>query len=242
MITQYGQGSEATLLQQTYSAWGIDNMDDLEDYLMLQHKRNKAVEDYAKSIITEDEINKFYEDKIFGDISARHILISPEVKENATDAEKATAEEEALKQAKEIISKLKNGEDFSELAKEYSDDESNASKGGLLNDFVHGDMVEEFEEAAKNLKKGKYTTEPVKTTYGYHIIYKENQKDKPELKTVKDDITEEISKDKLSKDQTLQITALEELRKKYKVNIEDDRLKDQYETYLENAKKELKAQ
>lgn len=242
MITQYGGGDEATLLQQTYSAWGIDNMDDLEDYLMLQYKRNKAVEDYAKSIVTEDEINKFYEEKIFGDISARHILISPEVEDNATDAEKTAAEEEALKLAKEIISKLKNGEDFSELAKEYSDDESNAADGGLLNDFVHGDMVEEFEEAAKELKKGKYTNEPVKTTYGYHIIYKEDQKDKPELKTVKDDIIEEISNDKLSEDSTLQVTALEELRKKYKVNIEDDNLKDQYETYIENSKKELETE
>lgn len=233
MITQYGQGSEATLLQQTYSAWGIDNMDDLEDYLMLQYKRNKAVEDYAKSIVTEEEINEFYEEKIFGDISARHILISPEVADDATDAEKTAAEEEALKLAKEIISKLKNGEDFSELAKEYSDDESNAANGGLLNDFVYGDMVEEFEEAAKELEKGKYTTKPVKTTYGYHIIYKEDQKEKPKLDTVKDDIIEELANEKLNNDATLEITALVELRKKYKTNIEDDNLKKQYENYID---------
>lgn len=238
MVYQYGGGDEAKLLEQTYSAWGISTMDELTDYLTLQHKRNKAVEDYAKSIVKDDEIKKFYEEKIFGDISAKHILISPEVEENATDAEKKTAEEKALKEAKDIITKLKNGEDFDKLAKEYSDDESNASKGGLLNDFVHGDMVTEFEEAAKKLEKGKYTTTPVKTTYGYHIIYKVNQKEKPELKTVKDDIKEEISKDKLNKDATLQITALEELRKEYKVKIEDKELKKQYETYLENAKKQ----
>jgi len=238
MITQYGQGDEATLLQQTYSAWGIDNMDDLRSYLTLSYKRNKAIEDYAKSIISDDEINKFYEEKIFGDISAKHILISPEVKDGATDAEKTAAEEEALKTANEVITKLKNGEDFSELAKKYSDDESNASKGGQLSDFVHGDMVEEFEEAAKKLKAGKYTTKPVKTTYGYHIIYKVSEKEKPELKTVKDDIIEELSEKKLSEDATLQITALEKLRKEYKVSIEDDKLKNQYETYLKNAKKQ----
>lgn len=238
MVTQYGNGDEAALLQQTYSAWGIDNMDDLRDYLTLQYKRNKAIEDYAKSIVTENEINKFYEEKIFGDISAKHILISPEVKEGATDAEKTAAEEEALKQANEIITKLKNGESFDDLAKEYSDDEANASKGGLLSDFVHGDMVEEFEEAAKKLENGKYTTTPVKTTYGYHIIYKVSEKDKPELKTVKDDIIEELSQDKLNNDATIQITALEELRKEYKVEIQDDKLKNQYETYLNNAKKQ----
>lgn len=242
MIQQYGKGSESQLLQQTYQSWGIDNMDDLKDYLTLSYKRNQAIEDYAKSIVTDDEINKFYEEKIFGDISAKHILISPEVKSGATDAEKTAAEEEALKTANEIITKLKNGEDFSELAKEYSDDESNASNGGQLSDFIHGDMVEEFEEAAKNLEIGKYTTTPVKTTYGYHIIYKVSQKDKPELASVKDDIIEEIAQDKLSSDATLQITALEELRKEYKVSIQDDKLKNQYETYLKNAKERAKEQ
>lgn len=236
MIYQYGGGDEAALLEQTYSAWGISTMDELEEYLTLSYKRNKAIEDYAKSIVTDDEINEFYEDKIFGDISAKHILISPEVEDDATDAEKTAAEEEALKLANEIISKLKNGEDFDELAKEYSDDESTASNGGLLSDFVYGDMVEEFEEAAKKLETGKYTTTAVKTTYGYHIIYKVSQKDKPELKTVKDDIIEEIANEKLSEDATLQVTALEELRKEYKVEIQDDSLKDQYETYLKNAK------
>ena len=240
MIQQYGNGSEITLLQKTYESWGIDNMDDLRDYLTLSYKRNKAVEDYGKSIVKDDEINKFYEEKIFGDISAKHILISPEVKDGATDAEKTAAEEEALKKANEVITKLKNGEKFEDLAKEYSDDESNASKGGKLSDFVHGDMVEEFEEAAKKLEIGKYTTTPVKTTYGYHIIYKESQKDKPELKTVKDDIVEEIAKEKLNSDATLQITALEELRKEYKVEIQDDRLKDQYETYIKNVMEQAK--
>jgi len=241
MITQYGQGSEQKLLQQTYNAWGIDNMDDLRAYLTLTTKRNDAVEDYAKSVVTDEEINKFYEEKIFGDISAKHILISPEVKSGATDAEKKAAEEEALKLANEIITKLKNGEKFDDLAKEHSDDESNASKGGLLSDFVHGDMVEEFEEAAKKLEKGKYTTTPVKTTYGYHIIYKVDQKEKPELKTVKDDITEEIATDKLKDDATLQITALEELRKEYKVNIQDKNLQTQYENYLKNIKEQASA-
>lgn len=238
LVKQYGSGSEATLLEQTYSAWGIDNMDDLKDYLKLQYKRNLAVEDYAKSIVTDDEINDFYEDKIFGDITVKHILISPDVDSDATDAEKTAAEEEGLKEANEIISKLNNGEDWDTLASEYSDDESNKDNGGLLAAFAYGDYEEDFEEAAKNLSDGKYTTTAVKTSYGYHIIYKVSQKDKPELKTVKDDIVEEIATDKLNDDATLQITALEELRKKYDVNIEDDTLKDQYETYIENAKKQ----
>ena len=240
MVKQYGKGSEATLLQKTYSTWGIDNMDDLKAYLKLQYKRNKAVEDYAKSKVTDKEINKSYEEDIFGDISAKHILISPEVTSSMTDAEKKAAEEAALKEANEIIAKLKNGEDFSELAKQYSDDESNASNGGTLADFAHGSRVSEFEEAAKKLEVRKYTTTPVKTTYGYHIILKVAQKDKPSLDTVKEDIIEELANNKLNDDATLQITALEELRKDYKVEIQDDTLKSQYETYLKNAKENIK--
>ena len=237
-VSQFGD--EATLLQQTYSAWGIDTMDELEDYLKLQYKRNLAIEDYAKEKVSDDEINKFYEEKIFGDITAKHILIKPETTENMTEDEITKAEDEALKQAKEIITKLKNGEDFSKLAKENSDDEATASKGGELNSFTHGTMTEEFEEAAKKLEKGKYTTEPVKTTYGYHIIYKVKEDKKPKLKVVKDDIIEELAQDKLTEDASLQITALEELRKDYKIKIQDKNLKSQYETYLTNAKLEAK--
>ena len=238
MVEQYGNGDMNSLLQQTYSAWGIDTEAKLRDYLKLQYKRNKAVEDYGKSIISDEEVNKYYEDKIFGDITAKHILISPDVNDDATDAEKEEALEKALKEAKEVISKLNNGEDFEKLAKEYSDDESNASKGGKLPAFTHGDMVVEFEEAAKNLEDGKYTTEPVKTTYGYHIIYKISQKDKPKLKTVKDDIIEDLAKEKLNNDSTLQVTAMEELRKSYKVSIQDDTLKDQYDRYMKNLNKQ----
>ena len=230
-------GSEEALLEQTQSAWGISTMEDLREYLKIQFKRNKAVEDYVKSLIKEDEINKFYEENIFGDISARHILIKPEINNDMTNDQITVAEAEALKKARELITKLNNGEDFEELAKEHSADEGSASKGGLLNDFAYGVMVKEFEKAARELAKGKYTTNPVKTIHGYHIILKLDQKTKPKLATVKDDIIEEIMKEKLKENASLQVTALEKLREKYKMNIRDRGLKAQYENYLTNAKK-----
>ena len=57
--TQFG--SEQQLLQKTTSAWGISTIDDLKEYLKLQYKRNTAIEDYSKSLVTDDEINTFYE-------------------------------------------------------------------------------------------------------------------------------------------------------------------------------------
>jgi len=239
MVEQYGGGDESKLLEQTWSAWGVDTMDELTDYLTLQYKRNKAVEDYAKSLVSDDDVKDYYDEYIFGDISAKHILIAPDADVNDTDAVKEAAEKEALKKAKEVIKKLNDGEDWDKLAKEYSTDESNKDDGGKLPDFVHGDMVEEFEQAALKLEKGKYTTEPVKTQYGYHIIYKIKQAKKPALKTVKDDILEELGKKELTNDPTIQVTALDSLRDDYKVKFQDDSLKDQYDRYISNAKKQL---
>ena len=69
-----------------------------------------------------------------------------------------------------ILEKLKKGEWFSNLAKEFSIDKGSGKKGGDLGFFGKGMMVKPFEEAAFKLKKGEVTAEPVKTEFGYHII------------------------------------------------------------------------
>ena len=216
---------------------GVADENELKENISLNYKRSLAVEEYAKSLVTEKEIKKHYQDEIFGDISASHILIKPDVEDNATDDEKKKAEEKALETAKSIITKLKNGEDFAKLAKEYSDDESNSASGGKLGDFNHGQMVEEFEKAAVKLKVGSYSTTPVKTQYGYHIILKTAQKDKPALEEVKEDIIEELANEKLTNDTTLQTTALVELRKTNEMEIQDKNLKKQYDAYVSNNTK-----
>lgn len=216
---------------------GVESEDELKENIRLTYKRNKAIKDYVKSIITDKEIEKYYDEKIFGDISTSHILIKPEYDDNASDEEKKQAEKKALKEAKEVIAKLKKGEDFAELAKEYSDDSSNSKSGGKLADFNHGQMVEAFEDAAKELKVGSYTTTPVKTEFGYHIILKTAQKDKPALKEVKDDIISDLTDEKLKDDSTLEVTALVELRKKHKVEIQDKDIKKLYEAYVEKNTK-----
>lgn len=216
---------------------GVESEDELKENIRLTYKRNKAIKDYVKSIITDKEIEKYYDEEIFGDISASHILIKPEYDKNASDEEKKEAEKKALKEAKEVITKLKKGEDFAELAKEYSDDSSNSKSGGKLADFNHGQMVEAFEDAAKELKVGSYTTTPVKTEFGYHIILKTAQKDKPALKEVKDDIISDLTDEKLKSDSSLEVTALVELRKKHKVEIQDKDIKKLYEAYVEKNTK-----
>lgn len=228
-------GDEATLLKQTSSYFGVSTMEGLREYLNLQFLRTKAAEDYAKTLVTDKEIKEFYDETIFGDIEASHILIKADTKDGMTDEETKAAEAKALKEAKSIIEKLKNGEDFAKLAKKYSDDEGSKADGGELGYFTHGKMVAEFEEAAVALKVGKYTTEPVKSSFGYHIILKTNQKEKASLDKVKSDIIDEISADKIEADSTINIDAMVELRKEYKISFEDSELKKKYEAYIESS-------
>lgn len=216
------------------AGYGVKDLDAFEDLLALNYKRTKATEDYAKDLVTDKEIEKYYKDETIGDIKASHILIKPEYDDDATEEEIEKATEQAKKTAEEIISKLKNGEKFADLAKEYSDDGS-SSNGGELDWFNRGDMVEEFEKAAIKLEKGKYTTTPVKTEYGYHIILKTDQKDKPKLDEVKDEIIETLAKEKQESDENIQAKALIQLRKDHKIKIEDTSLNKQYKTYVDNV-------
>lgn len=224
--------SQYSSYQEYLTANGIENEEELKENISLSYKREQAVKRYVKTLISDKEIEKYYDEKIFGDITASHILIKPNVSDSATDEEKKKAEDEALKKAKEVITKLKNGEKFADLAKQYSDDTSNSASGGKLPAFNHGQMVEEFEDAAKKLKNGEYSQTPVKTQYGYHIIYKESQKEKPALKDVKDDIVDDLVDEKIKADETLNTKALIELRKEYKVEIVDKDLNKKYEAYV----------
>ena len=137
-------------------------------------------------------------------------------------------EKKAKKEAEDIIKKLDKGEKFADLAKKYSDDEGTASKGGKLT-VTYGSVVDEFWKGCTELKDGEYSKEPVKSEYGYHIIYRIKQKEKPSLDKVKDDVIDDLTQEKISSDTTLQTKALVALRKKYDLDIADDELKKSYD-------------
>ena len=117
--------------------------------------------------LDDDVLKGYYEDNIDtftqeNQVKARHILfkVAPDASPEDQDKIKEKAES--------VLERAKKGEDFSELAKEFSDDPSK-SKGGDLGYFTKGRMVKEFEDAAFSLKKDEIS-DLVKTTYGYHII------------------------------------------------------------------------
>ena len=175
--------------------YGVSNENQLREYVEMSLKRQKAIDDYANSLITDKQIEEYYNDKTIGDIKASHILITSEATNDMTDDEKKKFENDAYNKAKEVIKKLDEGAKFEDLAKEYSKDGS-ANDGGNLGYFNRGDMVSEFEEAVVKLEVGKYTKEPVKTQFGYHIILKTDQKEKPSLEDSKDTIKKTLAKER----------------------------------------------
>lgn len=228
----YGDNYEAFL---EYN--GINDDKELKEILIKNSKLTLVTEDYIKNNLTENEMKEYYENNIYGDISAKHILISFDYDDDASDEEKEVAENEAKLKAEEIVEKLKNGEDFSTLAKEYSDDEGSKENGGDLGYFNTGDMVEEFEDAAYKLAVNEYTTTPVKTTYGYHVIMKTGQKEKPSYKKSKDAIIEKLVEQKKTNDSTISVKAMIALREKYNIKIKDKTIKSDYNSYIKEATK-----
>lgn len=139
-------------------------------------------------VVSEEEAKKYYKEnpKDFVKVEASHILIKTVDDDlNPLPEDKI---KEAKKRAEEVLDKVKKGEDFASLAKEYSED-SSASEGGSLGTFGKGEMVEEFEKAVFALKDGEFTKELVKTEFGYHIIKKKGEFVQPEkdaLASIKD--------------------------------------------------------
>ena len=219
-----------------------------EETLYLSNLRNKAILDYGKSLVTEDEINSYYEKNIYGDVTVDHILITTGVTEDTSDEDKTKLEEEAKNKVNEIIAELDKAEDkltrFKELAAEYSEDEATKNNGGSLGAINTGTLSSSYDEilkAARNLKDGEYSKEVITTSLGYHVIYRESSSEKPSLEDKKDDITETLANEKLSDDQTLQITALDELRKEYGMTINDSEISEKYSAYIANQIASIKA-
>lgn len=121
------------------------------------------LQDYVRSHpVTEDTIKAEYEKIKAGlgnkEYKARHILVKTEDK------------------AKEIIGKLQAGEKFEDLAKD-SEDPGSKDRGGDLGWSAPAQYVKPFSEALVKLEKGKFTPQPVRSDFGYHIIKLEDVRD-----------------------------------------------------------------
>lgn len=170
-------------LQNTLQMYGYT-----EDSIRKNLKLNLSIEKLMEPLInvTDDEIALYFaENKDDFDVSeqvkASHILV-------------ATIEE-----ANDVLEKLNSGESFEDLAKEFSLDTSNAANGGDLGYFGKGAMVQPFEDVAFRLAVGE-VSEPVETTFGYHIIkiFDKKAAEEATLEGSKETITEVLKETKMT--------------------------------------------
>lgn len=167
------------------------------------------IKEYMESVvanedsITQDDIAIVYETDYGKDAKAtvRHILLLTEGK---TEEEKA----EVRDRMQGILKQARNGEDFAELAKKYSEDPGSRDKGGLYENFGRGYMVKPFEEAAFNVPVGEIS-DIVETQYGYHIIKViERERDDRPQEEVQPEIVQKIQRQR-------QMDMMESLKKEH---------------------------
>ncbi|MDO9011827.1 MAG: peptidylprolyl isomerase [Gallionella sp.] len=144
---------------------GMDKLADVNTQIDLARQTiliRAYLQDFIKNNALGDDVLKAEYDKIksqMGDkeYHARHILVEKET------------------EAKDIIAKLKKGEKFEKLAEKSKDPGSKAT-GGDLGWAAPANFVPEFSAAMTKLQKGQYTTEPVKSQFGWHIIKLEDSR------------------------------------------------------------------
>ncbi len=154
------------------------NRDQLEETMLLE-KLETSIKSQVR--VTEETVKDAYKQ-----IKARHILIKPKKTTKETDnegkpADTSTSDEIAKQQARqeanELLQKIRQGADFAELARKYSDDPSSAKQGGDLGWFTRQQMVKEFADAAFALQPGEVSN-VIETPFGFHIIKVEDKRTK----------------------------------------------------------------
>lgn len=216
---------------------GYESIDSFKKAVMNNYLYTEVGEKYIKKDITEKELKKYYDDYVSDELNVKHILIQPDVDSKATSDEKKKAEEAALKKAKELIKQLDEGANFETLAKENSDDTGSASSGGVINNVIKKDYVTEFWDASYKLEVNTYTKEPVKSTYGYHIIYKVSHTEKKSFEEIKDTLYDDVVDQKIKETSNLVDKTWIEIRKNYNLNIIDSNIQRVYNVTIKNIDK-----
>lgn len=192
MIQQSG-GNTSTekMLMDYYNV----NLSEYTEFLKEIELVNKYLQGERKKIvISDDDIIKAYENNklSFDKVTVKHILIS-------TISDQGTAlsiekQEEAKKKADDLLLKVKAGEDFATLVKQYSEDPGSIETGGEYT-FGRGEMVKEFEDWSFQAKAGDVGI--VKTAYGYHVM-KFVAKSKSTFEDVKSSIRDSLTSEAMN--------------------------------------------
>jgi foldase protein PrsA len=164
---------------------------DVNDFVLRSTQAIGAME----SKVTDQQTKETYDKHLAADKNAfdtatvSHILIAAAA--DAAPGKEVRTKEDALKRAQEVQGKLNDGGDFAALAKEYSDDQGSKDNGGKYADADVSKWVPEFKKAALELPINK-VSDPVETTYGYHVMKVESRKTKT-FDEAKDSLKAEVA-------------------------------------------------
>lgn len=164
-----------------------------------------------------------------GNVTVEHILVSsdPELSKTADPQGKIN----------EIYRKIKGGENFEDMAAQFSDDTRSASQGGRLPAFGVSRMVPEFEAVAYNLKKPGDISKPFKTQYGWHIIRLIDRQPIGTFEEIESELNSRVEKD--SRSNLQEGAVLQKIKKDYGFSENIKELEDFYKaldnTYFEEG-------
>ena len=226
MYKQYYNYTEEQFLEQN----GFASYEAFLEYLKLDHRRNKYLDDYIEDNLEDKEIKEYYEENVFGDINTQHILVTVS---NNEDDKDGLSDEDAKKLAEKIITKLNDGTSWKDVKEKYKDQITFEDLGYQSWD---ASLEESFMTALKDMEDNTYSEEPVKTSYGYHVIYRIDQKKAPKLKEVKETIIKNLITNKKAEDENILYKALIQLREDNKIDFKDTVMKDKYNDYKKNYK------
>lgn len=154
-------------------------------------RANEAIVALVDEEVTEDALRAAYDAEFAAgrrewDVS--HILFE---EEDGVDAEA---------EARQAIADLEDGADFAEIARERSDGPS-APNGGALGYYGQGALVPEFEQAMMEMEPGTFSSEPVRTQFGWHVIYLHDtrQVDAPPFEQVQQALVQQVRRDVIQK-------------------------------------------
>ncbi len=246
MLQTYGSEDELLYAIQSSGA-GFSTIDAYRNYIYVSYLQNHAVEEYAKDQITDDQINKYYEEEAKGDIEFSHILITVDATSESTEEEQTAATDAALAEINYIIDELRNAENtverFNELVAEKSDDASTKENNGELGKVTYYDLSDNYDEllnAAYALEDGEFSTEVITTELGYHVVLKTASHELEALEDIKDDIKQYLADNLMTIEaSSISFDTLEYYRNLYELDIVDSELNDQYNKFVTDYKNSL---
>ena len=208
--------------EEFFAQYGFSTYDEFLNDIKIGIKSSKYFYEYLEGKLEKGAVENYYNEhkEEIETYDSEHVLVK--ITDDVTD-------EQALALINEILAKVNEGKTFAEIEEEYGDKivhEELGFQGKSSN------LETAYIDALIAMEDGTYSAEPVKTSYGYHIIHKIKTSTMEDLRET---IIEILAAD-LLEDDYISYKAFNELRKDKNLEIYDENLKKQYEEYIEELK------